>query len=463
MSKRVKLAAILLALSISTACLAACTEKSEETTKKKKTKKTTTEEISEEETEPDESSSETEPTETSESTTTSATDTSATDSTSARQTAGNSDFHAVSDKIIEAAKSVCGAKEIDQNMKNRMLKDFDPGDDAFTGGAYLKFTPDDIQNFDFTLGDGPIDASDLKNATIFAKNIDEENAIVAVVLEALDADSAADIYEDAYSNTEGFSDDELQAVAQYCDIKYNIYDDYNKYMLALVTTYGDESFGSDYYMTIEGNVVTVIMFSGHTDTGLLDEFYDFMIAAGFEDMEAFLAAGKSFSSSSGGSGSTSASSDPNGITGPTGIIDTPNGPVSFVEIDDVDVRKLSPDEFTSLLESIDYTVIDANQDGSYKTAKVAYNSDMSVLFAYQIFDSAQDAKDYFEEMKTSLADYVSSNTGEFALGNNILIAAESDNYMVAVYTEDMVLYGIDMNGEKDQVHADMKALGIDIG
>ncbi|MBR5974712.1 MAG: hypothetical protein IK020_05965 [Clostridiales bacterium] len=420
--KKTRFAAILLALSIATSFLAACSDK-EETTKKKKTKKSkkeTTESVEPtEDTEPMTSES------TSESTTESTTEsTSATSSSNAVvPSGGNSgsvDFDTLSDRIIEAAKSVCDAKEADSKQKGNIITDFKPTDGTFDNGAYTRLSPGEIHDLKFNLGYETLDPEDIQNFTAFVKSEPENTAIVVIAIEATDPDAAADMFEDMLVIADDIDAKRFSNGAS--DVVFNISEENDRYMFALYSE--EEDISMAYYCQIDGTVLTLIAYNGTSDTPLLTDFYDFMREAELPDMEAFLAAGQG-------------SSDPSATSKGT------NSSVSPSDLDSIDIsfHRITADEFTSKLEAAGFTVIDNNPtDPDYVSDLSAYNQDLSIMLTYKLASSTKTAKDLYNGIKDN-ADlaYADGEIEAMKSTDSFIVAIEDIGTFVVLYTEDMII------------------------
>ncbi|MBO4687510.1 MAG: hypothetical protein J5636_03275 [Clostridiales bacterium] len=325
MSKHRKLTAILLAISLATSLLASCSNKETEKTTKKK-KKETTEVTETEETEPSETT-ETTPDTTESSTETTEPTTSQTSSanTIARPT-GKTDlgnFKVLSDALVEAGKTVLGAKEANEEQKKNIIREFDPDDTIFESAAYLCCTPEDMQDLEFSFGGTDLYKEDVSNLTILVKNEGDRDSFVAVLIEAIDDRTADEIYPDLMWSL-GVDERSLQSAAQGTDLIYALdKSDENMFLFAAYSEHMD--FAGDFYIVRVGRIMTIIAFSGTADSALLDEFYAFMITAGLEDMKAFLDTGVAMTDPSdytntsdpSDSSATSDSSDSSGSTDAT--------------------------------------------------------------------------------------------------------------------------------------------------
>ncbi|MBO4687529.1 MAG: hypothetical protein J5636_03375, partial [Clostridiales bacterium] len=195
---------------------------------------------------------------------------------------GGSKFKKTSDKIVKAAESACDAQEADKKQKKKLLK-FDPTDEVFEEGAYLKLSSDDLEDIDFSMGDAELDPDDIKNATLFAKN-EDGSMLVAVVIEAGDEGTAEDLYDAFMESTEDMDEKSLKKLAKNADLEYGIDDeDDNKYVMMMV--YEDYGMASGMYYQRDGKVITAVIYSGSPEADLLEEFYAFMNDAKLTDME----------------------------------------------------------------------------------------------------------------------------------------------------------------------------------
>ena len=148
---------------------------------------------------------------------------------------GGSKFKKTSDKVVKAAEKACDVQEADKKQKKAIVKgDFSPTDDTFEDGVYLKFSDDDLEDFDFELGDAKIESEDIKNATIVIKSEDEKSGFMVLVIEAADEDTAEDLYDGFLEMTEDMDEKSLKSAAKNSDLEYGIDDEEDdKYAVAV--------------------------------------------------------------------------------------------------------------------------------------------------------------------------------------------------------------------------------------
>ena len=126
-------------------------------------------------------------------------------------------------------------------------------------------------------------------------------------------------------------------------------------------------------------------------------------------------------------------------------------------------KKISADDFKSKLEKEGFTVMDTGaSDEGVKSSMMAYNEDMSVIVNYNIFESKDDAKKYFDDMKSSAEEAKKDGSIEKLSTSSSKITADGGDsgYIVVVYAEDMIIMATSMSGNSDGVKDCIKTLGV---
>ena len=126
------------------------------------------------------------------------------------------------------------------------------------------------------------------------------------------------------------------------------------------------------------------------------------------------------------------------------------------------VKKISADDFKSKLEKEGYTVMETEGDEGVKTAMMAYNSDMSVMLTYSLFESKDDAKKNFDNFKDGAEEAKKSGEIEKLSTSSSKITADGgeSGYVVVAYAEDMIIMATSLSGDADAVKSVCKTLGI---
>ena len=126
-------------------------------------------------------------------------------------------------------------------------------------------------------------------------------------------------------------------------------------------------------------------------------------------------------------------------------------------------KKISAEDFKSKLEEKGYTVMETEPtEEGVKSAVMAYNSDMSVIVNHNIFGSKDDAKKFFEDMKSSAEEAKKAGSIDKLSTSSSKITADGgdEGYVVVVYAEDMIIMATSMSGDADAVKECIKTLGV---
>ncbi|MBO4687511.1 MAG: hypothetical protein J5636_03280 [Clostridiales bacterium] len=427
-----KLTAILLALSISTACLTACSDKSEDT---KKTERNKMSEVVE---------SELPETDTSDTTSSELSDTTFSD-TSDATTSDLSDsdarFHELSDRVIEAGKSVLGLQEADEEQKQDILTKFSASTELYERGAYYTITPEDLDILNCSFNLVYLDKYIVKNLTILSRYVSIEADFRAAIIETVDESAAVDLFSEMLALYSIYDGAKMEQESK--DLNYRYYYDYpdnTRFVLIMQSDHSVLPFV--YYFIREGNLITLVVYSDELGNTFFDECNDFMVAAGLEDMRALL-------------DSNQPSTDPTDTSDKT---DTTTVPADI----DIEVNTISAAEFNHVLESNGYSVSTINLGDDYEAAIIASNTISNTLVTYFQFKSDSDAKEEFDKTKESAEEYTSTTNAPFILGDDFIIADEGDTYSIIVYAEDMVITIVNTDGDASAAKEALNLLGSEI-
>ena len=160
-------------------------------------------------------------------------------------------------KMINAAENCFDAAEMTTKQN---LEDMDYGED--------KFNSDEIK---------------VSNMTMFAKVDGDVDQVYATIVEMKNEEFAQDLYDYYYELQDLDKVKKKVRQADEAEIGYN--DDEDDRFAYIVQMEGYVGAG---YLHIDGKIVTVVQFTGAEDGDLLEEFYDFMREADYEDMEVLL-------------------------------------------------------------------------------------------------------------------------------------------------------------------------------
>ncbi len=118
---------------------------------------------------------------------------------------------------------------------------------------------------------------------MFAKVEGEAEQVSATIVEMKDEESAQSLYEYYYESQNLDKIKKMVRQADEAEIGYNDdEDDKFSYIILIEGNIGAA------YLRVDGKVVTVVQFTGTEDGDLVEEFYDFMREADYEDMEVLL-------------------------------------------------------------------------------------------------------------------------------------------------------------------------------
>lgn len=197
---------------------------------------------------------------------------------------GGSKFKKAEKKMVEAAEKCCDAAEMTTKQKrNAIKKSLRVADTTFGDGAYVRLTPDDLEDMPYVdemFGSRKIKN---KNMTMFGKVDGEIDELYAMVIETEDEDFAQSLYDTYYESLGLDSMRKMIREAHEAEIGYNDEED-DRYS-CIVSVEGHISAS---YLRIDGKIVTFVHFAGAEDGDLIDEFYEFMREADYEDMEVLL-------------------------------------------------------------------------------------------------------------------------------------------------------------------------------
>ncbi len=187
-------------------------------------------------------------------------------------------------KMIHAAENCFDAAEMTAKQKrNAIKKNLRVADTTFGDGAYLRLTADDLEDFDYVEKMFRSDEIKLCNLTMFAKVEGEAEQVSATIVEMKDEESAQSLYEYYYESQNLDKIKKMVRQADEAEIGYNDdEDDKFSYIILIEGNIGAA------YLRVDGKVVTVVQFTGTEDGDLVEEFYDFMREADYEDMEVLL-------------------------------------------------------------------------------------------------------------------------------------------------------------------------------
>ncbi|MBR5974713.1 MAG: hypothetical protein IK020_05970 [Clostridiales bacterium] len=445
MSMHRKLTAILLALSLSTACLTACSDKSEET-KNARRNKETSEVVEHNSPDTDTSDSLTSESSDSESSDTSDTGSSDTSDSLTSESSDTSDndarFQELSNRVIEAGKSVLGLQEADDGQKQDILTRFNASTELYERGAYYTITAEDLDILDSNFNRVPLNKYNVKNLTVLSKYVSLQAAFRAAVIEAADERAAEEFFSEMMGLYGIYDKSTLEQESQKLNYKYYYdYPDDTRFVLIVQADHSVQPFV--YYFIREGALITLVVYSDEPGKDFIEDCHDFMVAAGLEDMRALLDSSKPATD-------TSASTDDT---------DTTSGPADI----EVEVNRISPDEFTSRLENRGFTVTEiASDEDNCITSLLAYSSDTTVALIYSLFASGPDAKEYFDDLIAQTRQAMSPDDDEYLIGSNVIIHSSEDSYTVCTYAEDMIILASTIRGEGNEVKDALKVLGIDL-
>ncbi|MBO4474856.1 MAG: hypothetical protein J5750_08130 [Clostridiales bacterium] len=446
MSMHRKLTAILLSISLATSLLASCTTKETEETTKTTEKKETTEVV--EHNSPDTDTSASSSSESSDpgSSDTSDTGSSDTSDSSTSESSDTSDnnarFQELSNRVIEAGKSVLGLQEADDGQKQDILTRFNASTELYERGAYYTITPEDLDILDSNFNRVPLNKYNVKNLTVLSKYVSLQAAFRAAVIEAVDERAAEEFFSEMMGLYGIYDKSTLEQESQKSNYKYYYdYPDDTRFVLIVQADHSVQPFV--YYFIREGALITLVVYSDEPGNGFIEDCHDFMVAAGLEDMRALLDSSKPATD-------TSASTDDT---------DTTAGPADI----EVEVNRISPDEFTSRLENRGFTVTEiASDEDNCITSLLAYSSDTTVALIYSLFASGPDAKEYFDDLIAQTRQAMSPDDDEYLIGSNVIIHSSEDSYTVCTYAEDMIIMAMSLGCEDSEAKDALKTLGIDL-
>ncbi len=147
----------------------------------------------------------------------------------------------------------------------------------------MRLTADDLEDFDYVEKMFRSDEIKLCNLTMFAKVEGEAEQVSATIVEMKDEESAQSLYEYYYESQNLDKIKKMVRQADEAEIGYNDdEDDKFSYIILIEGNIGAA------YLRVDGKVVTVVQFTGTEDGDLVEEFYDFMREADYEDMEVLL-------------------------------------------------------------------------------------------------------------------------------------------------------------------------------
>ncbi|HBZ77834.1 MAG TPA: hypothetical protein DEO39_03920 [Clostridiales bacterium] len=187
-------------------------------------------------------------------------------------------------KMISAAENCFDAAEMTTKQKrNAIKKNLRVADTTFGDGAYLHLTSDDLEDMDYEEDKFNSDEIKVSNMTMFAKVDGDVDQVYATIAEMKNEEFAQDLYDYYYELQDLDKVKKKVRQADEAEIGYN--DDEDDRFAYIVQMEGYVDAG---YLHIDGKIVTVVQFTGTEDGDLVEEFYDFMREADYEDMEVLL-------------------------------------------------------------------------------------------------------------------------------------------------------------------------------
>ena len=195
-----------------------------------------------------------------------------------------SKFKKAEKKMIEAAENCFDAAEMTAKQKrNAIKKNLRISDTTFGDGAYVRLSPDDLEDMDYV--EQLFNSIEIKNKnmTMFAKVDGETEQVSATLIETKDEESAQSLYDYYYETLDLNRIKKMVRQAQEAEIGYNDDEDDRFSYIVLI----EGNIGAA-YLRVEGKIITVVQFVGTEDGDLIEEFYDFMREADYEDMEVLL-------------------------------------------------------------------------------------------------------------------------------------------------------------------------------
>jgi hypothetical protein len=194
-------------------------------------------------------------------------------------------FGSQSSKLKKAAEKVCDAEKASDKLKKQLIKNkADPED--LEDGAYVTLNSDEAEDADF--GFEALDGEEIKKAFVFMK-VQEEGSLIAMVIQSEDEDMCEDLIEEMEETYNMIDDDLIQVYQDYGYEAVMGSEDDDAYYAKIYKIIGSglDDAGAC-YVKGDGKIITVVIYTGISETDLFDEFLDFMNEAKLTDMEELL-------------------------------------------------------------------------------------------------------------------------------------------------------------------------------
>lgn len=125
-------------------------------------------------------------------------------------------------------------------------------------------------------------------------------------------------------------------------------------------------------------------------------------------------------------------------------------------------KKISKDDFVTKIEKEGFSTMDAgiNEEEGTKENVIAF-SEEGIMVTYQVYNSKDDAKKNFDELKSGAEEAKESGQiDKLSTSSSKITASSSDEYMVVVYVDDMMVVGAGTPDSSSKVDSALKAIGV---
>ncbi len=125
-------------------------------------------------------------------------------------------------------------------------------------------------------------------------------------------------------------------------------------------------------------------------------------------------------------------------------------------------KKVSKEDFVAKIEKEGFKTMDAgaNEENGTKENVVAF-SEEGLMVSYTIYNSKDDAKKQFDEMKESAeAAKKEGQIEKLSTSSSKITASGAEDYMVIVYADDMMVTAAGTPDTSSKVDSALKAIGV---
>ena len=125
-------------------------------------------------------------------------------------------------------------------------------------------------------------------------------------------------------------------------------------------------------------------------------------------------------------------------------------------------KKVSKEDFVAKIEKEGFQTMDAgaNEENGTKENVVAF-SEEGLMVSYTIYNSKDDAKKQFDEMKESAeAAKKEGQIEKLSTSSSKITASGAEDYMVIVYADDMMVTAAGTPDTSSKVDSALKAIGV---